>query len=307
MARAKDYSTSWGQHGIVMRTPDTRDEERAVTAMARSVCSLFANYRKKALAKAKALRVAFGSAVKQINETGEKNTMETIKDANGNEAFVHIGSVVYISAAHVAATTVDIGRIGAKCTAKGMGYGSESNEFNSHSWSADSLGKFSLSEWDNRAPSTTVYSTDLPTAQAYLKGTTKVGTLTYDLKIDATSAIEVLEYLKGQLAETKLAVELEASARTVFSDKIEKEILRILERDRRQGGLLWESGTATVGTLQGSKVAPPVKSLDDLAREIYDDRRNNNIVESADARWTESYRLANLRLSLRATAARGEA
>lgn len=304
MARNENDARWQGLGTIIVRAPGKRYKVGTIAALARRVCGLFARPGEKALAKTKALRVAFELAAKQINETGEQNTMETIKDANGNEAFVRIGSVVYISAAHVAATTVDIGRSGESATAKGMGYGSKSNAFSAHSWGADSRGEFALSEWDNRAPATTMYSTNLPTAQALLRGAASVGTLTYDLKIDATSAIEVLEYLKGQLAETKLAVDLEAGARNVFADNIEKEILRILKKELRQGGILWESGTMTNVTLQGAQITPSVKSLDDLADEYMAPYIKEGTLTDCVVR--KAYRVANLRLSLRAQYAKGE-
>lgn len=216
---------------IVVRSPSERDEVGTLAALARRVRGLFARPGEKALAKAEALRVEFDAAAKTLNETGEQKTM---KDKNGNNAFVHIDGVTYVSAATVASSITDFGRaIGAESSASGQLVDGD----HMHKWRVDDKGKFYVLSNHLKASFFT-QSKDLPEVEAFLeKPKTQIGELTYKLTVDASSAFDVLEYLKAQVADTALAVE--AEHRALDAERIEREVKRVLENESRQGGILW--------------------------------------------------------------------
>ncbi|WP_288937109.1 hypothetical protein [uncultured Sphingomonas sp.] len=183
-----------------------------------------------------------------------------MKDRNGNNAFVHIDGVTYISGAHLCDSVVSFERDSIKARVEGAGPTSR--------WSITSKGEFLFENWHPMAPFFT-FSHNLPHARAYLS--------------KPKGADEILVSIKAAIDSTDLGKDLAAT--------IEEQVKRVIADNKL-------ATTINNMTVQGAQVTPTVKSLDDLAGEFLAPYVKEGTVTDDVIR--EAYRRANLRLSLRA-------
>lgn len=183
-----------------------------------------------------------------------------MKDRNGNNAFVHIDGVTYISGAHLCDSVVSFDRKAGKGVVEGQGQNSR--------WSITSKGEFLFENWHPMAPFFT-FSHNLPHARAYLS--------------KPKGADEILVSIKAAIGSTDLGKDLAAT--------IEEQVKRVMADNKL-------ATTINNMTVQGAQITPTVKSLDDLADEFLAPYVKEGT--ATDSTIREAYRLANLRLSLRA-------
>ena len=155
-----------------------------------------------------------------------------MKDRNGNNAFVHIDGVTYISGAHLCDSVVSFERDGVKGKVEGAGPTSR--------WSITSKGEFLFENWHPMAPFFT-FSHNLPHERAYL------------IKPEGTEETVILKSIKAAIDSTELGKSLKSI--------IEESVKRTM-------GDAKLATTINNMTVQGAQIAPAVKSLDELADEF---------------------------------------
>lgn len=185
-----------------------------------------------------------------------------MKDRNGKEAFVHIDGTTYISGAHLCDSIVSFDRKAGNGTVEGVGPASR--------WSITSKGEFLFENWHPMAPFFT-FSHNLPHERAYL------------IKSEGTEETVILKSIKVAIDSTDLGKSLKSI--------IEESVKRTM-------GDVELATTINNTIVQAPKSAPAAKSLDDLVDEFLAPYVKEGTVTDSTIR--EAYRLANLRLSLRA-------